>query len=71
MQVEVSKTDNYYQIRIPIKDTYHDKTIRRFLDYMKIKNNATLSQASDQDIQELSDEIVGDWWNNNKDSFLK
>jgi len=71
MQVDVSRTDNYYQIRIPIKDSYNDKNIRKFLDYLKIKKNAAKSRATDKDIEALSEEINAKWWETNKDNFMK
>jgi hypothetical protein len=53
MQVEVSKTDEYYQIKIPIKERYTNQYIRRFMDYLKIKKNAEKSTATDEDIRRL------------------
>jgi hypothetical protein len=58
MQVEVSKTDEYYQIKIPIKERYTNQYIRRFMDYLKIKKNAEKSTATDEDIRNLSEEIM-------------
>ncbi len=71
MQVEVSKTDDYFQVRIPIKESYNDKYIRKFLDYIKIKNNASKSRATDDDIDNLSEELMDQWWTNNRDRFKK
>ncbi len=58
MQVEVLKDNSCYQIKIPILESYNDKYIRKFLDYLKIKEVASKSQATDEDIEKLSDEIT-------------
>lgn len=71
MQVEVSKTDKYYQVRIPIKQRYTDHYIRKFMDYLKIKENAEKSVATDEDIRNLSEEIMEKWWEKNKGNFVK
>ncbi len=71
MQVEVSRNDGYVEIKIPVKESYDDKNIRKFLDYLTIKSNAAKSQATDEDIQQLSDDITTGWWNKNKDDFIK
>lgn len=71
MQVEVSKTDEYYQIRIPVKERYTNQYIRRFMDYLKIKKNAEKSTATDEDIRNLSEEIMEKWWEKNKSNFVK
>ena len=71
MQVEVSKANSYYQIKIPILESYNDKYIRKFLDYLKIKEIASKSQATDEDIEKLSEEFTKEWWDKNKDKFLE
>ena len=71
MQVEVSKTDKYYQIRIPLKERYTNQHIRKFMDYLKIKNTAEKSTATDADIRNLSEEIMENWWEKNRNNFVK
>jgi len=71
MQVEVSKTDMYYQIRIPLNERYTNRHIRKFMDYLKVKANAEKSAATDADIKNLSEEIMEDWWEKNKSNFVK
>lgn len=70
MEVELLQSDGYYVVRIPVKDSYSDKNIRKFLDYLEVKRIAAKSQASDKDIEKLSGEITGEWWNKNKESYL-
>ena len=71
MQVEVSKTDKYYQIRIPIKERYTNQFIRKFMDYLTIKTNAEKSTATEEDIRNISEEIMEKWWDKNKNNFVK
>jgi hypothetical protein len=71
MQVEVLKTDDFFQIKIPIRESYSDKNIRKFLDYLRIKKNAAKSQTTDEAIEKLSNEITQNWWDKNKDKFVK
>jgi hypothetical protein len=71
MQVEVSKTDMYYQIKIPLKERYTNQHVRKFMDYLKIKAIAEKSAATDEDIKNLSEEIMEDWWEKNKSNFVK
>ncbi len=37
MNIEMLKIDSSYQISIPILETYQDKYVRKFLDYLRIK----------------------------------
>jgi len=69
MQTEISRINDYFQIKIPIEEGYSDRNIRKFLDYMRIKINASKSQATDEDIEKLSDEVTQSWWNTNKSRF--
>lgn len=71
MQVEVSKTDSYYQIRIPLKARYSNYHVRKFMDYLKIKKNAEKSAATDKDIRDLSEEIMETWWLEKQNDFAK
>ena len=71
MQVEVSRTDGYFQIKIPIIDTYTDRNIRNFLNYLKLREIASKSQATDNDIEALSEEIMQEWWNSSGEKFFK
>ncbi len=71
MKIEISKTDRYYQIIIPISESYHDKYVRKFLDYLRLKEISAKSHATDEDIENLSEEIIEKWWNKNKIRFLE
>ncbi len=69
MGIEISKTDRYYQIIIPISESYHDKSVRNFLDYLRLKAISAKSHASEGDIENLSEEVMQKWWNKNKAGF--
>ena len=71
MQVEVSQTGGYYQIRIPLKERYTNQHNRKFMDYLQIKNNAEKSAATDADIENLSEEVMEDWWEKNQSNYVK
>lgn len=71
MQVEVSKTDSYYQIRIPLTARYSNYHVKKFMDYLKIKKISEKSEANDDDIRELSEEIMETWWRKNQSNFVK
>lgn len=66
MDIEISKADSYYNIRIPIRESYHDKYLRKFLDYLRVKKICSKSPANDDVVEKLSEEIMTQWWNENK-----
>lgn len=41
------------------------------MDYLKIKKTAEKSEATDEDIRELSEEIMETWWKENQNNFVK
>ena len=71
MQVECSRDDGFFVVKIPIRESYSDRNVRKFLDFLKIKQNAGKSQTSDKNIEKLSDEITGEWWRKNKDTYMQ
>ena len=70
MKTQVKITKDYYQIRIPVSEVYANKTIRRFLDFLRIKEIASQSKATDEQIAELADEATESFWKANKDRLL-
>ncbi len=71
MSVEVSRVDDCYQIRIPVKESYDDPNVRKFLDYLRIKKLKENSQATDENIDNLSQEVMSDWMKGSGKNFLK
>ena len=62
MNIEMSKIGSSYQINIPILETYQDKYVRKFLDYLRIKEITSKSLATNKDIDNLSEELMAQWW---------
>ncbi len=49
MKLEMSKTDTYYHIRIPVLESYHSKYLRKFLDWLRLREiSLTTGQKSFQ-----------------------
>ena len=70
MKTQVKITKDYYQIRIPVSEVYSNKTIRRFLDFLRIREIASKSRATDEQIAELADEVTESFWKANRDKLL-
>lgn len=45
--------------------------LQRILDYLKFREIASKSKASQKQIDELSSESKSSWWNKNKSRFIK
>ncbi len=65
----VSREDENIMISIPasINNTY----IEQLLDYLRVKSIADESQASEEEIVELANEINQSWWQTNQQRFIK
>jgi hypothetical protein len=71
MNIVMSKIGSSYQINIPILETYQDEYVRRFLDYLRIKEITSTSLATDEDINNLSEELMEQWWEKSQHRFSK
>ncbi len=45
--------------------------LQRILDYLKFREIASKSEASQEQINELATESKSSWWNKNKSRFIK
>lgn len=45
--------------------------LQRILDYLKFREIAAKSKASQKQIDEVSSESKSSWWNKNKSRFIK
>lgn len=65
----VRREDETIMISIPasINNTY----IEQLLDYLRVKSIAAESQASEDEIVELANEVNQSWWQTNKQRFIK
>ena len=67
--MSVERINNELLIRIP--SSVDVGILQQFLDYIRVKTVASQSNACDDDILTLSDEINKNWWTENKQHFLK
>jgi len=65
----IERTENEILIRLP--DTFDVDDIQRMLDYLRYKDLTKDSQATQEEVDELSSEINSEWWGKNKDLLLK
>jgi predicted trehalose synthase len=67
--MEIERTDNEILIRV---DGNTDLTgLQRILDYIKFREIASKSKASQKQIDELAKESKSSWWEKNKSRFIK
>jgi len=45
--------------------------IQHFLDYLRYKSIVNKSQATEEDIEQIAEEINESWWVKNKTTFVK
>lgn len=64
----VRREDETIMISIPasINNTY----IEQLLDYLRVKSIAAESQATEEEIVKLANEINQSWWQANKQRFI-
>jgi len=64
MENMINVTKDLYQINLPINIVYEDRVVKNFIEYIKIKNISNKSQANDNDIDMLSQDINKSFWEN-------
>ena len=65
----IERTDGEIIIRIP--DSVEFSEIQRLIDFITYKEITKESKASQEDVDKLASEINKNWWEANKDRFLK
>lgn len=70
MSVKIQIKDRYLQITIPVKEAYENEDLKRFLDFQRAREVAFRSQATEEQIAELAEEVKRSWWEKNKEWFL-
>ena len=70
LQTEVKVEDGYYVIRIPVAQSYEDRMTREFLGHVKVGKILLGSQATEDQVSELAEELQSNWWKTNKERFL-
>ena len=65
----IERTDKEILIRIP--NTIDIEGAQRIIDYIRYQEVTSKSSATQRDVDNLAEEVNIEWWDKNKDSFLK
>ena len=67
--MKIERTDKEILIKIPAGTDITG--VQRLLDYIKFRETASKSKASQEEIDQISNEVKNSWWSKNKDKFSK
>jgi hypothetical protein len=67
--MQIERTNNEILIRLSAETDLVG--LQRILDYIKFREIASKSKASQEEIDELASESKASWWNKNKNKFMK
>jgi len=67
--MQIERTNNVILIRIAPGTNIVE--LQRILDFLKFREIASKSKATQAQIDKLSTESKSAWWKNNKDRFIK
>ncbi len=65
----IERTKNEILIRIP--NSVDIEGAQRIIDYIRYQEITSKSAANQTHVDKLAEEINKDWWEKNKDTFLK
>ena len=65
----IERTDKEILIRIP--NSIGIEGAQRIIDYIRYQELTSKSTANQKDVDLLAEEINREWWEKNKDTFLK
>jgi hypothetical protein len=65
----IERIDNELVIRIP--DNVNTEGLQEFLDYLIYKDATSASRAKQADVDTLARDVKRDWWEKNKERFVK
>ncbi len=65
----IERTTNEILIRIP--NTLNSEKAQQIIDYIRYQLSTASSTATQEEVDQLASEINAEWWDKNKDSFLK
>jgi hypothetical protein len=65
----IERTDKEILIRIP--NSVDIEGAQRIIDYIRYQEVTSGSRATQEAVDKLSAEVNRDWWDKNKDNFLK
>jgi predicted trehalose synthase len=69
MTMIIERTEKEILIRIP--NSIDIEGAQRIIDYIRYQVATAKSKAKQEDVDQLADEINRNWWEKNKDNFLK
>jgi hypothetical protein len=69
LTMQITTDEKGITIRLPLGLDVEE--IQRFLDYLKIKQLTSKSQATQEDIDALSKEVKSSWWEKNRHKYIK
>lgn len=67
--MKIERTDKEIIIRIP--NSIDIDSAQRIIDYIRCLDITSKSEAEQEDVDEISDDVNREWWENNKDTFLE
>ncbi len=69
--MEIQRTSKELVIRFSNSININIEYLQKFLDYLRFMEISSKSQATDEQILELSNEINKSWWQTNKNKFVR
>lgn len=67
--MEIQRTKNEILLRLPA--TVDTLGLQRMIDYLKYKEATAGSETNQEEIDRLAEESKSNWWEENKDRFIK
>lgn len=69
--IDIQRLDNELLIRIPVTQNLNIDYIQKLLDYFRFISIAGKSQATEEQILEIANDINNTWLQDNKRLFVK
>lgn len=67
--MKIERTDNEILIRVSSETNLVG--LQRIVDFIKFREIASKSKATQKEIDQLAKESKSNWWKNNKSKFIK
>lgn len=67
--MSIERINNEFLIKIPA--SIDMVILQQFLDYVRVKTIASQSNATDEDILQIANDINKNWWIENKRHFIQ
>jgi hypothetical protein len=67
--MKVERTDKEIIIRIP--NSVESESAQQIIDYIRYLESTSSSKATQEDVDNLANDVNRSWWENNKDNFLE